>query len=164
MEQSWTLKAKIDIILSHSILSYLGNLSGTKSSKYSSFVALLLVKNPKKWSLNKVMEDILPFVLNTKPPLSDIWLLRYKQNRFGCFREKSQFQFFPKTPKIVLLITQQQNIPQRPFCIQNEWQDILYLPIYMGRNFITQHSWRDRGYPAARFEYKTASEGYLVIK
>ena len=43
-----------------------------------------------------MIEDILPFVLNTKRPLSDIWLLRYKQNSFGCFREKSQFQFFPK--------------------------------------------------------------------
>ena len=63
---------------------------------------------------------------STKRPLSDICLLRYKQNSFGCFREKSQFQFFPKTPKIVLLITQQPNIAQRPFCIQNERQDILY--------------------------------------
>ena len=56
--------------------------------------------------------DILPFVLNTERPLSDIWLLRYKQNSFGCFREKSQFQFFPKTPKIALLITQQPNIAE----------------------------------------------------
>ena len=28
----------------------------------------------------EVIEDILPFVLNTKWPLSNIWLLRYKQN------------------------------------------------------------------------------------
>ena len=57
---------------------------------------------------------------------NDIWLLSYEQNSFGCFRDKSQFQFFPITPKIVLLIAQQPNIAQRPFCIQNERQDILY--------------------------------------
>ena len=85
-----------------------------------------LVKMLQLWSLYDVIEDILPFVLNTKRPLSDIWLLRYKQNSFGCFREKSQFQFFPKTPKIVLLIAQQPNIAQTPFCIQNEREDILY--------------------------------------
>merc|ERR1712081_129278 len=85
-----------------------------------------LVKKLQQWSLFEMIEDILPFVLNTKRPLSDIWLLRYKQNSFGCFREKSQFQFFPKTPKIVLLIAQQPNIAQRPFCIQNERLDILY--------------------------------------
>ena len=33
----------------------------------------------------KVIEDIMPFVLNTKWPLSDIWLLSYKQISFGCF-------------------------------------------------------------------------------
>ena len=32
-----------------------------------------------------VMEGILAFILNTKRPLSNIWLLRYKQNSFGCF-------------------------------------------------------------------------------
>ena len=35
-----------------------------------------------------MIEDILPFVLNTKRPLSDIWLLSYKQNSFGCFLTK----------------------------------------------------------------------------
>ena len=34
--------------------------------------------------------DILPFVSNTKRPLSNIWLLKYKQNSFGCFRKKNQ--------------------------------------------------------------------------
>ena len=71
-------------------------------------------------------EDILPFVMNTKWPLSDIWLLRYKQNSFGCFRKNSKFKFFQKTNKTVLLITQQPTISQRPFCIQNEQEDILY--------------------------------------
>ena len=85
-----------------------------------------LIKRLQQWSLNEVIEDIRPFVLNTKRPLSDIWLLRYKQNRFGCFRKNSEFQFSQKTPKIVLLISQQPNIAQRPFCIQNERQDILY--------------------------------------
>ena len=73
-----------------------------------------------------MIEDVLPFVLNTKQPLHDIWLLRYKQNSFGCFWKKSEFQFFHKTPKTVLFITDQPNIAQRPFCIQNERQDILY--------------------------------------
>ena len=96
--------------------------------KYSILVAVIsqLVKKLQQWSSDEVIENILPLVLNTKRPLSDIWLLRYKQNSFGCFREKSQFQFFPKTPKIVLLIAQQPNMAQRPFCIQNERQDILY--------------------------------------
>ena len=79
-----------------------------------------LIKRLQQWSLYEVIEDIRPFVLNTKRHLSNIWLLRYKQNSFGCFREKSQFQFFPKTPKIVLLIAQQPNITQRPFYIQNK--------------------------------------------
>ena len=35
------------------------------------------------WSLCKMIEDVLPFVLNTKRPLSNIWLLRYKQNSFA---------------------------------------------------------------------------------
>ena len=47
-----------------------------------------LVKKLQQWSLYEVIEDILPFVLNTKRPLSDIWLLSYKQNSFGCFFEK----------------------------------------------------------------------------
>ena len=48
-----------------------------------------------------MIEDILPFVLNTKRPLSDIWLLRYKQNSFGCFQRNSEIKFFLKTPKTV---------------------------------------------------------------
>ena len=85
-----------------------------------------LVKKLQQWPLYEVKEDILPFVLNTKRPLSDIWLLRYEQNSFGCFQNKSESQIFQKTPKTVLLITQQPNIAQRPFFIQNERQDILY--------------------------------------
>ena len=38
----------------------------------------------------------------------------------------SLFNFFSKTPKTVLLISQQPNIAHRPFCIQNERQDTLY--------------------------------------
>ena len=96
--------------------------------KYSILVAILsqLVKKLHQWSLYEVIEDILPFVLNTKPPLSDIWLLRYKQNRFGCFRKNSEFHFFHKTPKTVLPITQQPNIAQRPFCIKNKRENIIY--------------------------------------
>ena len=85
-----------------------------------------LVKKLQQWSLYEVIEDILPFVLNTKRPLSDIWLLRYKQNSFGCFRKNSEFHFFHKTPKTVLLITHQPNIAQRLFCIKNERENIIY--------------------------------------
>ena len=85
-----------------------------------------LVKKLQQWALYEVIEDILPFVLNTKRLLSVIWLLRYKQNSFGCFQKNSEFPFFQKTPKTVLFITDQPNIAQRPFCIQNERQDILY--------------------------------------
>ena len=59
-------------------------------SKYSFFCCFItqLVKKLQQRSLYKVIEDILPFVLNTKRPLSDIWLLSYKQNSFGCFLKK----------------------------------------------------------------------------
>ena len=49
------------------------------------FVITQLVKKLQQWSSDEVIEDILPFVLNTKRLLSDIRLLRYKQNSFGCF-------------------------------------------------------------------------------
>ena len=85
-----------------------------------------LVKKLHQWTFYETIEDIQPFVLNTKRPVSDIWLLSYKQINFGCFWEKLKLWFLSKTPKTVLLISQQPNIAQRPFCIQNEWQDILY--------------------------------------
>ena len=45
-----------------------------------------------------MIEDILPFVLNTKQPLSDIWLLSYEQNNFGCFlKNKEILNFFENT-------------------------------------------------------------------
>ena len=53
-----------------------------------------LVKKLLQWSLYEVIEDILPFVLNTKQPLNDIWLLRYKHKSFGVFEKKTEFQFF----------------------------------------------------------------------
>ena len=64
-----------------------------------------LVKKLQQWSLNEVIKDILTSGLNTKGPLSNIWLLRYKQNHFGCFQKNSKFHFFLKTTKTVLLIT-----------------------------------------------------------
>ena len=45
------------------------------------------------------MENFLPFVLNTKHPLSDIWLLSYEPNSFGCFFDKIKVLIFFKTPK-----------------------------------------------------------------
>ena len=61
-------------------------------SKYRFFCCFntQLVKKLQQWSLYEVIEDIMPFVLNTKRPLSDIWLLRYKQNSFGFFRKKNE--------------------------------------------------------------------------
>ena len=57
-----------------------------------------LVKKLQQWSLCEMIEDVLPFVLNTKQPLSDIWLLRYKQNSFGCFKKKNNsLNFFENT-------------------------------------------------------------------
>ena len=96
--------------------------------KYSILVAIIsqLVKKLHQWSLYDVIEDILPLVLSTKRPLCDIWLLRYKQNSFGCFRKNSELQFFQKASKTVLLITQQPNIAESLFCIQNEQPDFLY--------------------------------------
>ena len=70
--------------------------------KYSFIVAFIsqLVKKLQQWSLYEVIEDILPFVLNPKMPLSDIWLLRNKQNNFGCFKKKTEFQFFQKNTQM----------------------------------------------------------------
>ena len=64
--------------------------------KYSILVAIIsqLVIKLQQWSLHEVIENILPFVLNTKRPLSDIWLLSYKQNSFGCFLKKNEMQRF----------------------------------------------------------------------
>ena len=85
-----------------------------------------LVKKLQQWSLYEVIEETLPFVLNTERPLSDICLLSYKQNSFGCFYKKLKFCFFLKHPKLFCFFSQQPNIAQKPFCTQIEWQDILY--------------------------------------
>ena len=42
-----------------------------------------------------MIEDIQPFVLNTKRPLSDNWLLSFKQNNFGCLK-KNRIPIFSK--------------------------------------------------------------------
>ena len=85
--------------------------------KYSILVAGIsqLVNKLQQWSLYEVIEDIMPFVLNTKRPLSDIWLLSYKQNSFGCFLKTLEFWLFFKTPRAVLHISQQPNVAQRLF-------------------------------------------------
>ena len=44
-----------------------------------------------------MIEDILPFVLNTKRPLSDIWLLSYEQNSLGVFEINEILNFFGNT-------------------------------------------------------------------
>ena len=83
------------------------------------------IKEIQKWPLYEVKEDILLFVLNTKLPLSDIWLLSYKQNSFGFFLKKFKLWIFSKKNKIIFLISQQPNIVKTLFCIQNKWQDNL---------------------------------------
>ena len=100
---------------------------------------LLLYYSARKYSTSMVIKDILLFVLNTKKPLSDIWLLRYKQNKFWCFIKTNRISFLSKTPKTVLLISQQTNIAQRLFCIQNKRQDTLYSYPYSCCSFFT--SW-----------------------
>ena len=55
-----------------------------KIQLFSCFITQL-IKKLQQWALYEVIEDILPLVLNTKRPLSDIWLLSYEQNNFGCF-------------------------------------------------------------------------------
>ena len=73
-----------------------------------------------------MIEDILPFVLNTEWPVTNAGLLRYEQNSFGCISLTAGFQLFQNTPKTILLISQQPSIHQRSFCIQNEPEDILF--------------------------------------
>ena len=82
----------------------------SKLSKYSIFDCFItqLVNKLQQWSLYEVIEDILPFVLNTKRPLSDIWLLRYKQIVLGVFEKIQNFNIFKKHPKLFcLLLTNQ---------------------------------------------------------
>ena len=96
-----------------------------KIQLFDCFIAQL-VKKLQQWSLYEVIEDILPFVLNTKRPLSDVLLLRYKQYNFRCFRKKFRISFISKNTQTVLLISHQPNIAQRPYCIQNEQENIFY--------------------------------------
>ena len=73
-----------------------------------------LVKKLHQWSLHEVIEDILLFVLNTKRPLSDIWLLSYEQNSFGCIMKKLKFLINLKTPKTVLYSNRTTGYPLSP--------------------------------------------------
>ena len=56
----------------------------SKFMKLNIFVFLItqLVKKLQQWSLYEVIGHILPFVLNTKQALSNIWLLSYDQNSY----------------------------------------------------------------------------------
>ena len=55
-----------------------------------------LIKKLKQWSFYEEIEDILLFIFNTNRHLSDIWLLTYKQNSFGCFFDKNEILTFFK--------------------------------------------------------------------
>ena len=90
-----------------------------KIQLFCCFIAQL-VKMLQLWSLYDVIEDTLPFVLNTKRPLSDIWLMRYKQNSFRCFQKNSEVKCFRKTPKTLLLITQRNKFTNRFFLLKTE--------------------------------------------
>ena len=58
-------------------------------TKYSYLCCFItqLIKKLQQWSLYEVIEDILLFVLHSKRPLSNIWLLRNKQHSFGCSKK-----------------------------------------------------------------------------
>ena len=58
-----------------------------KTHNFCCFISRLL-KKLQKMSFCHRIEDILPFVLNTKQPPSDIWLLSYEQNSLGVFLNK----------------------------------------------------------------------------
>ena len=74
-----------------------------KIQLFCSFITQL-VKKLQQCSLCEMIEDILPFILNTKRPLSDIWLLSYKQNSFGCVLKKIwSSKFFLRHPKLFCL-------------------------------------------------------------
>ena len=70
-------------------------LKNVKMQLFCCFITQL-VKKLHQWSLYEVINDILPLVLNTKRPLGDIWLLIYKQNKFGCFIKKIRILIFFK--------------------------------------------------------------------
>ena len=46
--------------------------------------------------------------------------------QFWVFSGKITISIFSKNTKIVFLVNHQPNLAQRPFCIKDEWQDILY--------------------------------------
>ena len=48
--------------------------------KYKDSVYIRFYKNLQKWYLYESKKDILPFFLNTKGPLRNMWLLRYLAN------------------------------------------------------------------------------------
>ena len=66
-----------------------------------------LVKKQQQWSFYEVIEDILPIVLSTKWPLSDIWLLSYKQKSFGCFLTKVKITILSKNTQNYYLTNRQ---------------------------------------------------------
>ena len=56
------------------------------------------LKKLQQWSLYEGIDNILPFVLITKRPLSNIWLQSCKQNSFEVFFEKIEvLNFFENT-------------------------------------------------------------------
>ena len=88
--------------------------------KSSILVALIsqLAKKLQQWSLYEVIEDILPFILNTKRPLSDIWLLiaeLYAKQFWVFFGKIWVLDFFWNTHKIELLILFEKT--QNLFCL-----------------------------------------------
>ena len=81
-----------------------------KILKIQRFCCLItqLVKKLHQLALYEGIEDILLFVLNKKWSLSDILLLRYKQNNFGCSRKNYDFKVFKKHPKLFCLLLSNQ--------------------------------------------------------
>ena len=89
---------KILIALPFFIKSFIWAAKCPKLFKIQRFLLLFtqLVKKLQQWSLSEVIKDILPIVLNTKRPLSDIKLLRYKKNSFGRFLNNLKCWIFTK--------------------------------------------------------------------
>ena len=81
-------------LCSKMVFGQLGVLSKINKIQQNWLLYYSACKKPQQWSLYEVIRDILPFVLNTKWPLSDIWLLSYEPNSFGCFLNKLKFWIF----------------------------------------------------------------------
>ena len=82
------------------------------------------------WDISKIVLGVFEKTQNKLglnwAKLRSNWNWAQIKLELGSDQTGTGLYFNQKTPKTVLLITQQPNIAQRPFCIQNERHDILY--------------------------------------